>query len=448
MTRPDTIAIIGGGFSGAATALHLARLLPDGPPVTLFETAARIGPGLAYATVSPRHLLNVRAGNMSAFADDPSHFERWLADDPGEAGDRHETSAGLFVSRRLYARYLCETFGTGGAAPRRIQAEIVDCRRDGEGFVLTDSTGAAYCASTVVLATGHVAPPPNADPRHVTDPWHLDLASLDPHAPILIRGTALTMVDLVLALREAGFEGPITALSRRGALPQAHRPAGPWPLPIFTSEDRAGVLATMRRLRGEVARARRAGVDWRAVVDSIRPITADIWRGWPIAERRRFLRHARRWWDIHRHRMAPPVESWLIAALYEGNLRVESGRLSALAPEADGLRATWIGRDGERHELLCQRVIDAVGLSGMRDVRPGLVDRLIANGLARLDPLGIGLDVGEDLGVLDARGGKVPGLWALGPIVRGTFWECIAVPDIRRQAECCARRIAKGALAG
>ena len=432
------IAVVGGGFSGAVTALHLTRLLRDGPPVTLFERTGRVGPGLAYATASPSHLLNVRAANMSAFPDDPAHFERWLATDEGEPGDRHDTEAGLFASRQLYARYLCDTFEAESARSVRIPAEIADCRRDGGAFVLTDTAGTDHRCAAVVLATGHVAPRPAADPRHVTDPWEPGwLADLDPAKPVLIRGTALTMVDIVLTLRESGFTGPIVALSRRGALPQAHRASAAWPLPDLPPGERSTVRGVMRRLRREVDLAGRQGVDWRSVVDSIRPITSDLWRGWSLDERQRFLRHARRWWDIHRHRMAPPVADRIAEEVRAGSLRVESGRLDRITSEAEGLRVVWNDRD-----LLCQRVVDAVGLTGMREVRPGLVDRLVARGLARLDPLGIGLDVDGDLAVRGADGEPVPGLWALGPMVRGTFWECIAVPDIRRQAESCARAVA------
>ncbi|MBB6255327.1 FAD/NAD(P)-binding protein [Nitrospirillum iridis] len=439
------LAVVGGGFSGAATALHLTRLLRDGPPVILFERSGRVGPGLAYATASPSHLLNVRAANMSAFPDDPSHFERWLAADAGEPGDRHHTEAGLFASRQLYARYLCDTFDEqGGSRAQRIGAEIVDCRRSPDGFVLIGADGAEYHVAAVVLATGHVAPLPAADPRHVTDPWDPAwLAGLDPSQPVLIRGTALTMVDIVQTLREVGFTGPVIALSRRGLLPQAHRASPPWPLVKMDRGEGATVLGVMRRLRREVALAAGQGVDWRAVVDSIRPITAELWQGWSLDERRRFLRHARRWWDIHRHRMAPTVADQLAGELKRGTLRIERGRLFELESDPDGLRVAWNGHGGVQH-VLCQRVVDAVGLASMREVRPGLIDRLMTRGLVRLDPLGIGLDVGDDLSVRGADGATVPGLWALGPMVRGTFWECIAVPDIRRQAAACAARVAAG----
>jgi len=53
----------------------------------------------------------------------------------------------------------------------------------------------------------------------------------------------------------------------------------------------------------------------------------------------------------------------------------------------------------------------------------------------RPDPLGIGLDVTRSLQVVDCEGHAVANLWALGPLVRGVFWECVAVPDIRLQAQ-------------
>jgi uncharacterized NAD(P)/FAD-binding protein YdhS len=56
-------------------AVHLLR---RGARVTLFERRREPGRGLAYGAADPIHLLNVRAGNMSAYPDDPGHFAAWL----------------------------------------------------------------------------------------------------------------------------------------------------------------------------------------------------------------------------------------------------------------------------------------------------------------------------------------------------------------------------------
>jgi uncharacterized NAD(P)/FAD-binding protein YdhS len=246
-------------------------------------------------------------------------------------------------------------------------------------------------------------------------------------------------------LRQKGFAGRIIALSRRGALALPHCAAPPRPLPELTDSERGSVRLLMRRLRSEAAIAREQGIDWRAVVDSIRPATIELWQGWPDVERRRFLRHARRWWDIHRHRMAPPIATAIDAACADGSLSVIAGRITAMSFEADAVRVTYQPLSGGTAELVVQRVIAAMGLESAARTRDKLMGRLLESGLARLDGLGFGVEVTSDLEVIDSDGRKVPSLWALGPIVRGVFWECVAVPDIRQQAEQIGRVTARWA---
>ena len=60
-----TIAIIGAGFSGTATAVHLLRGARSPVRIVLIDDQPQIAAGLAY---SPGHrdcLLNVPAGQMS-----------------------------------------------------------------------------------------------------------------------------------------------------------------------------------------------------------------------------------------------------------------------------------------------------------------------------------------------------------------------------------------------
>lgn len=73
----DHVAIIGGGFAGTLLAINLVR--HGGPRATLIERhAGQLARGVAYSAAHADHLLNVRAGNMSALRDDPDHFVRWL----------------------------------------------------------------------------------------------------------------------------------------------------------------------------------------------------------------------------------------------------------------------------------------------------------------------------------------------------------------------------------
>jgi uncharacterized NAD(P)/FAD-binding protein YdhS len=446
--RCPPVAVIGAGFSGTMVALHLARTLPPDRTVLLCERGA-FACGPAYSSRDTGHLLNVRAANMSAFPDQPDHFENWLATAPDNtSGQALRTEAGLFVSRGLYGGYLCDLLdrAVAGAAGRlrKLPAEVVDIERDGDGFRLLLADGARQPASAVVLAIGNLPPAATETQLHRTNPWAPDVTTgLRPDLPVLILGTGLTMVDLALELRDKGFAGPVLAMSRRGLLPHRHAPARPWAIPDLSDAERGSLSLLLLRVRWEVRRAIARGGDWRGVVDSLRPVTTDIWRRLPQADRDRFLRHLRPYWDIHRHRLAPPVADRLADLLSSGWLRVIRGRVEAMEFAGDRVVATIRRHGVEDVEMLsAQRVISATGLQSAARADSRLVRALCQRGLARLDPRAFGLDVTETLAVLDANGHPVAGLWALGPIVRGVFWECIAVPDVRVQAKRVADSIA------
>ena len=66
MNKPATdfaanVAIIGGGFTGAAVALHVARLA-RGASVVVFEPRAALGRGLAYDDPDRRTASTCRLG--------------------------------------------------------------------------------------------------------------------------------------------------------------------------------------------------------------------------------------------------------------------------------------------------------------------------------------------------------------------------------------------------
>lgn len=55
----------------------------------------------------------------------------------------------------------------------------------------------------------------------------------------------------------------------------------------------------------------------------------------------------------------------------------------------------------------------------------------------------MGVEVTETLQLVNCIGERSGAAWALGPIVRGVFWECTAVPDIRIQARTVADEVAR-----
>ena len=257
------------------------------------------------------------------------------------------------------------------------------------------------------------------------------------------------MVDAAIALTGSGHRGPIVALSRRGLLPQAHRRVEPAKITEaeFPSPARlASFLGWLRaRARGEMQR----GGDWRSVVDGLRPHVQAIWRAMPSRSRKRFLEHARRWWDVHRHRMAPEIEAKIRALQQRGQLRILPGHLLEVNANRDGASVSIRPRASEALvRLEVSRIVSCRGLTSdpQRSSNP-LVAQLVSEGYARADPLGIGLDVDNDCAVVDAKGRASERIFAVGPMSQAAFWELIAVPDIRLQAASLARRLTRQANA-
>ncbi|MFB9971527.1 FAD/NAD(P)-binding protein [Pseudoroseomonas cervicalis] len=432
--RQKVVAILGGGFSGLALALQLqgrARVL-------LYEPGAP-GPGLAYGTAQPAHLLNVPAMGMSLFPDRPGHFAEWLG---------VPASPPVFAPRAAYGRYLREQWREAAAADpaleHRPRAVTALTPRAGGGLLVTDAAGGQEAVDEAVLALGGFAAAPGAGapPLCWGDPWDpAATAGLAPEAPVLLVGQGLTMVDVLLALREGGHRGPVTAISRHGWRPLSHvGGAFPPPRPVELPEGE-GVLALWRRVRAAARAAAAEGQPWQAVLDGVRPQVQRIWQGWPPAERARFQRHARSAWNLHRHRLAPEVAARLAAELEGGGLR--GGGAAAALGAGGRVRATLRHRGGAERVRDFARIILCTGPEGGQAWREAAPLRaLLAEG--RLAEDGLGLASDAECRALDAAGQTVPGLSVLGPLTRGRLWEVTAVPEIRAQAAALADRIAGG----
>lgn len=437
------LAIVGAGASGALTALQLLRQARRPLRIGWVERGDRFGPGLAYGTRCPAHLLNVPAAGMSAFEEDPHHFLGWLGDVPPER----------FVPRLRFGAYLEETLEQAerGSSARlvRIRGEVVGDSHVGGHVRLTLANGEAMEAEQAVLALGNPAPSEVAgvpaallaSPRYLPNPWAPSaLEALPEDAPLLLLGTGLTAVDVLLALRARGHRGRVTALSRRGLLPRVHAPHPTLPLAPLVGSPRLRSL--LGDFRARLAEAARQGGDFRSALDAIRPETAPLWAGLPPTERRRFMRHLRALWDVHRHRLAPSIDQTVRAERDAGGFRVRAGRVREVHAEADGLLLRFRPRGARALEALrVAAIVNCTGPGKLADHPGTLIGSLLAAGQVRLDPLGLGLSTDPEGRLLDARGRAQAGLWTLGPPRRGDVWESTAVPEIRVQARALAEAL-------
>ncbi len=439
---------MGGGASGTLLAAQLLRTARGPLRVALLEKSGRVGPGLAYSTESASHLLNVPAGRMSAFPDDPEHFLRWVR--------RFEpaTGPGDFVQRRRYGRYLEAVLREAreGAAPgvhlEPLVGEVVSISQADEAHQVELVDGTVLEARKVVLAVGNALPADlpvedgdlYIDSRYVRSPWAEGaLRHIRPHHSVMLIGTGLTMVDTVLSLAERGHEGRIHALSRHGLLPHVHRPGVMASKAVDISEPRR-VRAILGALRRE-ARSAGEGADWRGVMDALRPQTASLWRDLPEPERRRFLRHLRAFWDVHRHRMAPEVGETLAQLRRVGLLRLHAARVRGFRVTDVEWVTVRVRPRGWTDEAMFRvhHVINCTGPDASIARGHPLLRGLLEARLAQPDALGLGLATDADGALLDAEGRSSEGLFTLGPLRRGDLWESTAVPEIRVQAQALSR---------
>jgi uncharacterized NAD(P)/FAD-binding protein YdhS len=119
--------------------------------IVVIEPAEEIGRGLAYATTDPRHLLNVRVANMSAFADQPSHLLNWLCSSGALSGVAGTTPF-CFIPRGIYGAYLADLVGElrAGGALRHVRNRCVDLVEEVDDVVLTLESGDTLVAEFVV----------------------------------------------------------------------------------------------------------------------------------------------------------------------------------------------------------------------------------------------------------------------------------------------------------
>ncbi|MCA1323675.1 FAD/NAD(P)-binding protein [Herbaspirillum sp. alder98] len=443
------IAIVGGGFAGAATAIKLLRLLAEGDAgtdalaITIIESRREVGRGIAYSTDNADHIVNGPAQLFGLYPQRPSHLADWLAANAARHGWTPPPGVGwaeAFPPRWLYGTYVQDELQVAlKEAGQRARLDIVQgravdlqSRSDGhDGYRITLQDGRQWLAARVVLALGLFRAAGDrflgADEReklgqrYIDDVWNgaaWQASAQD--QDILLVGSSLTALDAALNAERAGFNGRFHALSRRGLLVQARRQTAPWPNlfdPQRLPTTLRDVLRVTRAARREV---RRAGADWQQLPGAIRPHLPALWQAASAAERQRFVRHIRPFWEITLHRAAPESGKKLARYIEQGRLQQLTGRIRSLRLAGDKVEVQWTPRGQQQaRTLLVDRVANAAGYEFDWDrIDDPLVRALLQRKLVRRHATGFGIDA-------DPATGAVAGqtLFAVGHPLRGAVWE-------------------------
>lgn len=465
-TYPDTVIdvlIVGGGLSGAMLAAQLLRQ-PGQRRIVVVEPRPELARGEAYSATEPGHTLNGNAARMSVDPDNPDDLTQWLTQCIREGGwpesaEQQVPIAELFPPRGLFGCYArqrladAEVMGArSGSRVEHLRSEVDDLHVDNEGVLIQCADGRRLRAERAVLATGMFTaartPRLGAEALEQTtlDPWDVSaMRGLDPQGRVLIIGSGLTMIDALVSLQQAGHRGPIEVFSRHGLLPHVRRQPPTWVDFLATDPGLRSPRQLLRAVREQCRLAIAQGVDWQAPLDTVRQHIARLWSQASDRERRQFVRHVRPWWESHHHRSAPPGAALLQRLRDEGRLRIHAASwqgVDAVGGEAVGIRLRFRGQQATTR-VTGAALINSMGIEyDWRRVDRPLPQNLLAHGLVQPGPLALGIAASPDGAVLDAQGHASERLFAIGPPLRGMWWESTAVTDVALQAKALAQRLA------
>jgi uncharacterized NAD(P)/FAD-binding protein YdhS len=453
---PVRIAILGGGFTGAAVALNIVEAASLPVEILIFEPRQKLGAGLAYDTENPVHRINVPATKMSISTDDPLEFQNWLdahgieqADPAGLGPDghyyTHRAAFGDYVNDKIKP-YLMD------GRVRHVRKRVTAVEKGEAGFCIKTEGGDYYPVDVATIATSH--PPPTApeplarflfgNPAFIKDgSLPSALENIAPQDTVLVVGNGLTASDIIATLLARQHQGAITAISRRGLRSRGHSPVPHEPYGDFVAVRFRSASQLLARIRQVIRDAASVNIGWQAVIDAVRAQGQQIWSNLPLQEKRRILRHVRPYWDVHRFRIAPQVSQALEAAIDRGQLRSFAASVTSVSYFRDkicvGFRRS---RETQPWSANFDKVVIATGPShrDIIDKQPFLA-KLAKEGLAVLDATQLGLDIDQYSRLKGRDGLPTDNLYVAGPLARGRWGELMGLPQVADHAAFVADQI-------
>lgn len=448
-----TVGIIGGGFSGLMAAVHLTTSSQVPLQLYIVNAGNAFPRGVAYSTQAPWLLLNVRAQGMSAYPDKPLHFVEWLKRQPEYAGLPEEELRLAFIPRKTYGNYLDDIWKELNLRLLQQHRHRVSVINDtitgaeviGNKVILQSLVSGTITVDRVLLATGHSAPSTlpfqgselSRSPMYFGNPWsRWEDNFTDKGGDAFILGSGLTMVDVVQSLLRNNFKGTIYFNSRNGLLPLSH---GDYLQTQFysASDIKSPRLDDLVKLyQEEAAKYRELGLPAFLAIDKFRPLTQQLWHGLTLSEKNYFLKHYKGYWNVRRHRIAKEINAVIQQALASGKLKFVEGRVSGVTTHADSLSVHF--QQGDFSSLLTNITyfFNCTGpQESYRNSTNPLLNSLLQAGEVQPDCIDWGLDVAPSYACKKADGTESKLFFATGCLIKGTYWETFAVPDLRLQVK-------------
>lgn len=438
------IAVIGGGLSGTLLAYYLLK--EDAFPLTVYlfeKDYQQLGRGIAYRSSNEGQLLNVPAAKMNVYGEPDGSFHRWLCAKVSDV----KPAAMDFVERSWFGSYLKEIFEqrlahTKNITLRVITGEVIDIVKDEDSLRLFTEGNHEYRVSYAVLANG-ILPP--ADPFKVStdiklsalyqsNPWSLRyVQQLKEKDHVVLIGTGLTMLDHAVSLLRSNKNLRITALSRRGFLPLPHAGYEQYSFPEYDIAPHEDINTLHRSIRIYYEKHRLNGLEWRCLIDKIRLQVPELWQALNSESKKRFIRHLKPYWEIHRHRAPQQVLKLITEAIQDGRFSLVRGRIKQVQLVDATTLQLVVGNAQQAIALHANYLLNSSGLqNNIRLTADHLLRSMMKRGYMQPDTNGLGIEVDEH-GALSCAHGK-RNVFSLGALRRAAELECTAAKEIGEQA--------------
>lgn len=455
-----SIAIIGGGYAGTILARKIIEQTVN-VQITIFNHSTKISKGVAYDCNQKSSLLNVPAGKISALPEDANHFLDWCLTRPTYQKDSRELIAGSFLPRSLYGEYLHETWlDTVEKAKQNkvdltvIPEKVVYLKATETGIELHTETATQHF-DKCVIATGNELPgkPKNIESeflkseRYFNNPWDVDYHKIDKSLPTLIIGNGLTMVDIVLNMRDNHFYQKIISISPNGFNILPHRNFGfTYTGALANIAFPISLLELIKMFNREMKNLKKFGVSPEPIIDALRPNTQKIWQQFSSEEKAKFMARVRHLWGVARHRIPFVSYDTIMKEQVNQQLNILAGKITSVQENKDGIEVKiWDKRTKREISVMVGAIVNCTGpeTNITRTANP-LLNQMLTDGIISQDELSLGLRANcKNFRTIQKNGTENQNIYAIGSLLKGELWETTAVSDLRVQAKELAQELTK-----
>lgn len=436
------IAIIGGGLSGTLLAHYLLEADQLAGAIYLFEKdETQLSRGIAYRATNQAQLLNVAAENMNIPGLPVGNFYQWLL-----KNDHTDFAPGDFVPRALFGNYLKEIFHkslnqTSQVKIKVLNDEVIDIVKDENAVDVITANGKSYRVEKAIIANGIIAP---ADPFFVSDeikatgryqsnPWHHgyhDLLKKNDHVTLI--GTGLTMLDHAIGLLTSDKNLSVTVFSRRGLLPLPHKTYQSYSFPEYSITPTEDIGELLASIRAYYHAHKNNGLDWRNLIDRIRHEVPQLWKTLNRVSKKRFIRHLKPYWEIHRHRAPEKILNIVKKAQQHGRFTVLKGRIQKVIVNNRQLQLELTSTT-RNTTIETNYLLNSSGLQqNISLTSDSLLKKLFERGYMIADSNNLGIET-DETGALACNHGE-KNIYAIGALRRAAVFECTAAKEIGEHA--------------